>query len=234
MGPVLRRMTMNFPPLLFHPINSITAYKGQIIYDTANRGESSDTGAVSAVAARPRRRATGHSAGSHPGDLVLPPPAEQVRFLPDRPAWWAAVRRQARFPASSEAVADAHHLAKDVTRQRISDHRAEFHGDCWPLHVQQAQLAAHARYQWAAGGFVHHHRGLPDVATLPQNSPVMVDDGVTVGSLSGLDAVQRPDGTFYAAARLSLNPRSSCRPTPPPQVAQTSLLGSQHIELAAP
>jgi phospholipid/cholesterol/gamma-HCH transport system substrate-binding protein len=34
MGPVMRRWAMNFPPLLFHPINSITAYKGQIIYDT--------------------------------------------------------------------------------------------------------------------------------------------------------------------------------------------------------
>ncbi|MCT7657766.1 MCE family protein [Mycobacterium deserti] len=34
MGPVLKRITMNFPPLLFHPINSITAYKGQIQYDT--------------------------------------------------------------------------------------------------------------------------------------------------------------------------------------------------------
>jgi phospholipid/cholesterol/gamma-HCH transport system substrate-binding protein len=34
MGPVLRRITMNYPPILFHPINSITAYKGQIIYDT--------------------------------------------------------------------------------------------------------------------------------------------------------------------------------------------------------
>jgi phospholipid/cholesterol/gamma-HCH transport system substrate-binding protein len=34
MGPVFKRITMNFPPLLFHPINSITAYKGQIIYDT--------------------------------------------------------------------------------------------------------------------------------------------------------------------------------------------------------
>lgn len=33
MGPVLRRLTMNYPPFLFHPINSITAYKGQIIYD---------------------------------------------------------------------------------------------------------------------------------------------------------------------------------------------------------
>ena len=34
MGPVFKRITMNFPPMLFHPINSITAYKGQIIYDT--------------------------------------------------------------------------------------------------------------------------------------------------------------------------------------------------------
>lgn len=34
MGPVMRRWAMNFVPLLFHPINSITAYKGQIIYDT--------------------------------------------------------------------------------------------------------------------------------------------------------------------------------------------------------
>jgi phospholipid/cholesterol/gamma-HCH transport system substrate-binding protein len=34
MAPVLRRISMNFPPILFHPINSITAYKGQIIYDT--------------------------------------------------------------------------------------------------------------------------------------------------------------------------------------------------------
>jgi phospholipid/cholesterol/gamma-HCH transport system substrate-binding protein len=34
MGPVLRRITMNYPPVMFHPINSITAYKGQIIYDT--------------------------------------------------------------------------------------------------------------------------------------------------------------------------------------------------------
>lgn len=34
MAPVMRRWAMNFVPLLFHPINSITAYKGQIIYDT--------------------------------------------------------------------------------------------------------------------------------------------------------------------------------------------------------
>ena len=51
-------------------------------------------------------------------------------------------------------------------------------------------------------GTAGHGRGsytitveLPDVATLPQNSPVMVDD-VTVGSVSGIEAVQRPDGTL--------------------------------------
>lgn len=74
---------------------------------------------------------------------------------------------------------------------------------------------------------------LPDVATLPQNSPVMVDD-VTVGSVSGIDAVQRPDGTFYAAAKLSLDAGVHLPANATVRVAQTSLLGSQHIELASP
>ncbi|OBK74457.1 mammalian cell entry protein [Mycobacterium sp. 1274761.0] len=74
---------------------------------------------------------------------------------------------------------------------------------------------------------------LPDVATLPQNSPVMVDD-VTVGSVSGIDAVQRPDGTFYAAVQLSLDENVKLPENSTARVAQTSLLGSQHIELAAP
>jgi phospholipid/cholesterol/gamma-HCH transport system substrate-binding protein len=34
LGPVLRRLTVNYPPVMFHPLNTITAYKGQIIYDT--------------------------------------------------------------------------------------------------------------------------------------------------------------------------------------------------------
>ncbi|UMB70281.1 virulence factor Mce family protein [Mycobacterium paraterrae] len=34
LGPPLRRLTFNYPPLMFHPLNMITAYKGQIIYDT--------------------------------------------------------------------------------------------------------------------------------------------------------------------------------------------------------
>jgi phospholipid/cholesterol/gamma-HCH transport system substrate-binding protein len=89
-------------------------------------------------------------------------------------------------------------------------------------------------------GTAGHGRGsytvsveLPDVATLPQNSPVMVDD-VTVGSVSGLQAVQRPDGTFYAAVKLSLDSTVNLPANATAKVAQTSLLGSQHIELAAP
>ncbi|WP_110777503.1 MCE family protein [Mycolicibacterium peregrinum] len=74
---------------------------------------------------------------------------------------------------------------------------------------------------------------LPDVATLPQNSPVMVDD-VTVGSVSGVDAVQRQDGTFYAALQLSLNGDVKLPANAVARVAQTSLLGSQHIELSEP
>ncbi|GAB3033963.1 virulence factor Mce family protein [Mycobacterium bourgelatii] len=34
LGPVLRRLTVNYPPVMFHPLNTITAYKGQIIYDS--------------------------------------------------------------------------------------------------------------------------------------------------------------------------------------------------------
>ncbi|MCV7237581.1 MCE family protein [Mycolicibacterium celeriflavum] len=74
---------------------------------------------------------------------------------------------------------------------------------------------------------------LPDVATLPQNSPVMIDD-VTVGSVSGIDAVQRSDGTFYAAVQLSLDGNVDLPENATATVAQTSLLGSQHIELAEP
>src|SRR5262245_13722494 len=74
---------------------------------------------------------------------------------------------------------------------------------------------------------------LPDVATLPQNSPVMVDD-VTVGSVSGIDAIQRPDGSFFAAVKLALERTVVLPANSAASVAQTSLLGSQHVELAAP
>lgn len=74
---------------------------------------------------------------------------------------------------------------------------------------------------------------LPDVSTIPQNSPVMVDD-VTVGSVSGQRVMQRPDGTFYAALQLSLSPVVHLPANATVTLGQTSLLGSQHVELAVP
>ena len=74
---------------------------------------------------------------------------------------------------------------------------------------------------------------MPDVATLPQNSPVMVDD-VTVGSVSGIQAEQRSDGSFYAAVKLALDKNVVLPANATAAVAQTSLLGSLHIDLARP
>jgi phospholipid/cholesterol/gamma-HCH transport system substrate-binding protein len=84
---------------------------------------------------------------------------------------------------------------------------------------------------------------LPDVATLPQNSPVMVDD-VTVGSVSGIAAMQCPvrgidprqcpPGSFFAAVKLALDSNVVLPANSTARVAQTSLLGSQHVELVAP
>ncbi|WP_238956190.1 MCE family protein [Mycobacterium intracellulare] len=74
---------------------------------------------------------------------------------------------------------------------------------------------------------------LSDIATLAQNSPVMVDD-VTVGSISGMGVEQRPDGTFCAAVQLSLDAQVNLPTNAVVKVAQTSLLGSQHIELSRP
>jgi phospholipid/cholesterol/gamma-HCH transport system substrate-binding protein len=43
LGPVLRRLSVNYPPFMFHPLNTITAYKGQIIYDTPATEAKSET-----------------------------------------------------------------------------------------------------------------------------------------------------------------------------------------------
>jgi phospholipid/cholesterol/gamma-HCH transport system substrate-binding protein len=43
LGPVLRRLSVNYPPIMFHPLNTITAYKGQIIYDTPATEAKSET-----------------------------------------------------------------------------------------------------------------------------------------------------------------------------------------------
>ena len=47
---------------------------------------------------------------------------------------------------------------------------------------------------------------LADVATLPQNSPVMVDD-VTVGSVSGIDAMQRSRRKLLCRSQIGAGPQ---------------------------
>jgi phospholipid/cholesterol/gamma-HCH transport system substrate-binding protein len=68
LGPVLRRLAVNYPPVMFHPLNTITAYKGQIIYDTPE---------TKAKAATPVPELTWIPAqGAH-----LPPPAQNPADL---------------------------------------------------------------------------------------------------------------------------------------------------------
>ena len=74
---------------------------------------------------------------------------------------------------------------------------------------------------------------LDDVVGLPQNSPVKVGD-VTVGSVSGVAVMQRADSTVYAALRLSLDSQVELPANVSAAVGQTSLLGSQHVELIRP
>ncbi len=83
MGPVLRRITMNFPPVMFHPINSITAYKGQIIYDTPATEAKART-PVPYLQWEPAPGVTPPSIppGTNLGDLVLPPPAVPGQISP--------------------------------------------------------------------------------------------------------------------------------------------------------
>ncbi|MBP2456018.1 MCE family protein [Mycolicibacterium lutetiense] len=76
MAPVLRRITMNYPPMMFHPVNSITAYKGQIIYDTP----ATEAKAQTPVPYLQWQNAPGVTPPQIPADatlssLVLPPDA---------------------------------------------------------------------------------------------------------------------------------------------------------------
>jgi len=86
MAPVLRRIAMNYPPVLFHPINSITAYKGQIIYDTPQTEAKSET-PVPALQWQAAPGVTPPQIGpdGRLSDLILPPPAVQGQISPATP-----------------------------------------------------------------------------------------------------------------------------------------------------
>ncbi len=93
MAPVLKRLTANYPPILLRPITSITAYKGQIIYDTPETEAKSKT-PVSQLQWLPLPGVTPPTAPED-GDLtnLLLPPAPTANAapsatggLPDQPS----------------------------------------------------------------------------------------------------------------------------------------------------
>jgi phospholipid/cholesterol/gamma-HCH transport system substrate-binding protein len=86
MAPVLRRMTMNYPPVLFHPINSINAYKGQILYDTPATEAKAQT-PIAELQWQPAPGASPSPTGAQVdlGTLLLPP-APAAPPAPGQPA----------------------------------------------------------------------------------------------------------------------------------------------------
>jgi phospholipid/cholesterol/gamma-HCH transport system substrate-binding protein len=77
LGPVLRRLAVNYPPVMFHPLNTITAYKGQIIYDTPE---------TQAKAATPIPQLTWIPApGAHPAPPAQNPADLQALLVPTAP-----------------------------------------------------------------------------------------------------------------------------------------------------
>ncbi|MGB6052514.1 MAG: MCE family protein [Rhodococcus sp. (in: high G+C Gram-positive bacteria)] len=69
---------------------------------------------------------------------------------------------------------------------------------------------------------------MPNVTTLSQNSPVMVDD-VTIGTVDSI-TVQN----WHALVTVSLNGDVELPENVTAKIGQTSLLGSQHLALVAP
>ena len=215
MGPVFKRIAMNYPPLLFHPINSITAYKGQIIYDTPETEAKAQTpvpylqwqpapgrDAPDAEPGRHAQRPDPAAARRGRADL-----ARRTRAGPAADGCGPAARPRA---AAAAARGRSGRMTPDTSRRR--DAPARRHGLALGSGVL---LLAGCQFGGLNSldmpGTAGHGSGsytitveLPDVATLPQNSPVMIDD-VTVGSVSGIEAMQRPDGTFFAAVKLSLD-----------------------------
>ncbi len=69
---------------------------------------------------------------------------------------------------------------------------------------------------------------MPNVTTLTRNSPVKVDD-VTVGTVTGIEVED-----WHALVTVSLDKDVKLPANAIARIGQTSLLGSNHVELAAP
>ena len=86
LGPVLRRLAVNYPPIMFHPLNTITAYKGQIIYDTPATQAKSAT-PIPQLTWIPANGAKTPPSAQNPADLqaLLVPTAPQTAPPPGAP-----------------------------------------------------------------------------------------------------------------------------------------------------
>ena len=106
MGPVLRRIAMSYPPILFHPINSITAYKGQIIYDTPATEAKAQT-PLPYLQWQPQPGVTPPviPPGASLGDMVLPPPAVEGQVSPGPPFIVGSGPLPGPAPAAPQAAA---------------------------------------------------------------------------------------------------------------------------------
>jgi phospholipid/cholesterol/gamma-HCH transport system substrate-binding protein len=87
LGPVLRRLAVNYPPIMFHPLNTITAYKGQIIYDTPATEAKAQT-PIPQLTWIPANGVPASSPTQNPADLqaLLVPTAPQAVPAPGAPA----------------------------------------------------------------------------------------------------------------------------------------------------
>jgi phospholipid/cholesterol/gamma-HCH transport system substrate-binding protein len=83
LGPVLRRLTVNYPPIMFHPLNMITAYKGQVIYDTPETQAKAAT-PIPQLTWIPAKGVHPPPTAQNPADLqaLLVPPAPQTGPAP--------------------------------------------------------------------------------------------------------------------------------------------------------
>jgi len=86
LGPVLRRLAVNYPPVMFHPLNMITAYKGQVIYDTPETQAKAAT-PIPQLTWIPAKGVQPPPVARNPADLqaLLVPAPPQTRPLPGPP-----------------------------------------------------------------------------------------------------------------------------------------------------
>ena len=157
MGPVLRRITVNFPPFLFHPINSITAYKGQIIYDTPQTEAKAET-PVPYLKWQPGVTPPPASADTDLSSLMVPPAASTSHAGgPEAaPAVRMFRRPLRRFQQRRWGMSWLPRTKASRAAQRSGGYRRR-HRAAGRVLVRWVELAQHARHGRAPAGLLQDH-----------------------------------------------------------------------------